>query len=166
VKVEIHTHMGEETLPELPTFSEGPTALRAPTIAFFGSSTVTILSVSADCNDHVELQHSLSGISCRTITANSLQDGLDLLQKGGISIVLCDSSLGSGAWREILNGIPSSSNNPALIVSSCSADEYLWAEVLNLGGFDVIAKPFERDELRYVIQSAAGTPVARAGGEF
>ena len=112
--------------------------------------------MSADCNDHAELQDSLAGISCRTITANDLQDGLQLLQKGGISIVVCDSSLGDDAWREILNRMPPRSSSPALIVSSCRADEYLWAEVLNLGGFDVIAKPFRTDELRDVIQTVAG----------
>jgi FixJ family two-component response regulator len=32
-------------------------------------------------------------------------------------------------------------------VCSHLADEYLWAEVLNLGGCDVLAKPFEDHEV-------------------
>lgn len=149
----------KSSLPGLLPFNGTPNVVCAPAIASSETSTVTILSVSADCNDHAELQHSLAGTNCRTITASSLQDGLRLLRKGGISVVVCDSRLGDGAWRKILNvnGIPSASSSPALIVSSCTADEYLWAEVLNLGGFDVIAKPFERDELRHVVQSAAAT---------
>jgi DNA-binding response OmpR family regulator len=147
----------KSSLPGLKPLSGVPSALCAPSIACSETSTVTILSLSANCNDHAELQDSLAGISCRTITANGLQDGLQLLQKGGISIVVCDSSLGDDAWREILNRIPPRSSSPALIVSSSCADEHLWTEVLNLGGFDVIAKPFQTEELRYVIQTAAGT---------
>ena len=35
-----------------------------------------------------------------------------------------------------------------------TADEHLWAEVLNLGGYDVLAEPFERDEMVRVVTSA------------
>ena len=34
-----------------------------------------------------------------------------------------------------------------LIVASRLADEGLWAEAMNLGAYDVLAKPFERKEL-------------------
>jgi len=43
---------------------------------------------------------------------------------------------------------------PPLIVTSRLADERLWAEVLNLGAFDVIAKPFDRMETMRVISAA------------
>jgi len=43
---------------------------------------------------------------------------------------------------------------PLLIVASRLADERLWAEVLNLGGYDVLLKPFEPAELRRVIGNA------------
>jgi DNA-binding response OmpR family regulator len=36
---------------------------------------------------------------------------------------------------------------PLLIVSSRLADEHLWAEALNLGVFDVLAKPFQSEEV-------------------
>jgi DNA-binding response OmpR family regulator len=42
-------------------------------------------------------------------------------------------------------------NPPDLIVASRLADEYLWAEVLNLGGYDVLAKPFNAEEVRRVV---------------
>ena len=34
-----------------------------------------------------------------------------------------------------------------MIVTSRSADERLWVEALNLGAYDVLAKPFDRDEV-------------------
>src|SRR5690242_4067707 len=36
---------------------------------------------------------------------------------------------------------------PRLIVTSETADEFLWAEVLNLRGYDVIAQPFWESEV-------------------
>ena len=43
---------------------------------------------------------------------------------------------------------------PLLIVTSRFADERLWAEALNVGAYDVLAKPFERDEVNRVLTSA------------
>jgi DNA-binding response OmpR family regulator len=40
---------------------------------------------------------------------------------------------------------------PLLIVTSRLADERLWAEALNLGAWDVLAKPFDADEVIRII---------------
>ncbi len=40
---------------------------------------------------------------------------------------------------------------PNLIVTSRLADEGLWAEVLNLGGYDVLAQPFDAEEVYRVV---------------
>jgi FixJ family two-component response regulator len=45
-------------------------------------------------------------------------------------------------------------NAPSLIVTSRLADDRLWAEALNLGAYDVLAKPFERLELVRSVSSA------------
>jgi hypothetical protein len=41
-----------------------------------------------------------------------------------------------------------------LVVASHCADEFLWAEVLNLGGYDVLAQPFEDGDVLRVLASA------------
>ena len=43
---------------------------------------------------------------------------------------------------------------PKLIVTCRLADERLWAEVLNLGGFDVLAQPFYAREVVRSVNSA------------
>jgi DNA-binding response OmpR family regulator len=40
-----------------------------------------------------------------------------------------------------------------LIVTSRFADDYLWSEVLNFGGYDVLSKPFSEEEVRHVFAS-------------
>ena len=43
-----------------------------------------------------------------------------------------------------INTLP---NPTFLIVTSLLADEHLWAEALNIGAYDVLAKPFDRKEV-------------------
>jgi DNA-binding response OmpR family regulator len=43
---------------------------------------------------------------------------------------------------------------PLLLVTSRHADENLWAEVLNLGGYDVLLKPFDGAEVTRVVAMA------------
>jgi DNA-binding response OmpR family regulator len=42
-----------------------------------------------------------------------------------------------------------------LIVCSLLADDRLWAEVLNIGGYDVLMKPFLPIEVTRVVRMAA-----------
>ena len=58
----------------------------------------------------------------------------------------------TGSWQELIEEAQAAQS--LMIVVSRHADERLWAEVLNLGGFDVLALPFDRDELRRSVSSA------------
>ena len=43
------------------------------------------------------------------------------------------------------------SARPPVIVSSLTADERLWAEVLDLGGYDLLMTPFDATEIQNVV---------------
>jgi FixJ family two-component response regulator len=43
---------------------------------------------------------------------------------------------------------------PAVIVTDASADARFWAEVLNLGAYDLIAQPFATAEVRRILSYA------------
>jgi FixJ family two-component response regulator len=63
-------------------------------------------------------------------------------------VVICERSLADGDWKDLLG------KTARLIVTSHAADEALWAEVLNLGGYDVLAQPFDEQEVRRVVALA------------
>ena len=46
---------------------------------------------------------------------------------------------------------------PLLIVTSGLADARLWAEALNLGTYDVLAKPFDATEVIRIVRLACNT---------
>jgi len=45
-------------------------------------------------------------------------------------------------------------NPPVIIVASGMANDSLWGEVLNFGGYDLLMEPFERNEVYRVISLA------------
>ena|ERR1035441_5587617 len=57
-----------------------------------------------------------------------------------------------GSWTQLLDEIRLLSIPPFLIVTSRVADDYLWAEALNLGAYDVLAKPLDRTEVTRIPQ--------------
>ncbi len=69
-------------------------------------------------------------------------------------LVICEQHLPDGSWKDVVdmaNGLPCA---PPVIVTSRLPDERLWMEVLNRGGYDLLAKPFDGAEVRRVTDSA------------
>jgi len=62
--------------------------------------------------------------------------------------------LPDGSWKDVLSHLAPLADRPRLIAISKHADEHLWAEVLALGGFDLLGTPLREAEAAYVIGSA------------
>ena len=67
---------------------------------------------------------------------------------------MCEHDLSSGSWKELLDVAERLPAPPPVIVTSRMADERMWAEVLNLGGYDVLARPFNSEEVIRTVTSA------------
>jgi DNA-binding NtrC family response regulator len=88
----------------------------------------------------------ISQLPWRTRRVCGFREARALLNQDLVRVVVCERALPDGDWRDLLDAAPSRQCPPPIIVTSCLADERLWAEVLNLGGYDVLAKPLDRDE--------------------
>ena len=78
-----------------------------------------------------------------------------MLRGCGVAVVISESCLPAGqTWRDLLAALQATSNPPPLIVTDRLADDQLWAEVLNLGGYDLLAKPFDAREVLRTVQVA------------
>jgi DNA-binding NtrC family response regulator len=115
---------------------------------------IRILSVSPDEGDHTDLQHILGELPFHLTPVRSSREAVACLDSGRFAIILCECKLPDGNWLEILDQISEQKEKCFLIVTSRLADASLWAEVLNLGGYDLLAKPFNRQEVRHVLTSA------------
>jgi len=131
--------------------------------------------------DHFFLQSILNHLQgtpypSRTFSVNScttLASGLAALRTRQFEVVVCERDLPPGSWKDVLEQVTILPDPPSLIVTSQLADERLWAEVLNLGAFDVLAKPFDNAEAMRVIAAAwrawglpARLPARREGNKW
>jgi DNA-binding NtrC family response regulator len=112
----------------------------------------SILEIIAEPADRGSLDQILRRAGWKSETCNSLAAAQPLLPEA--SVVMCDEELPDGNWREVLTQLESLPMNPALIVASHLADEHLWSEVLNLGGYDLLLEPFRADEVLRTVETA------------
>jgi DNA-binding response OmpR family regulator len=84
----------------------------------------------------------------------TLASALAALRKVRVPVVVCESDLRPGTWKEVLEELSTLPDPPLLIVTSRLADERLWAEALNLGAYDVLAQPFDGMEVTRIVSMA------------
>jgi DNA-binding response OmpR family regulator len=87
--------------------------------------------------------------------ASTLADSTQLLQRHSIGVIVCDRDLPPHSWKDLLLEVAALPKPPLIIVTSRHADDYLWAEALNLGAYDVLPKPFDAAEVRRTVRIAA-----------
>ena len=122
-----------------------------------------VVLVSPCAEDHASLRKIFRGSPWKLQPAFTLNDGLGLLSRNrdGIFLAICESSLPDGDWKLLMAELDKMPVPPSLIVSSRLADERLWAEVLNLGAFDLLpCSPFIADEVLRVTESACRAAAA------
>jgi len=113
-----------------------------------------ILSISPNQDDHDAVKRVLVVPAWRLHQAACLSSALSQIRKHPIGVVVCEHELRQGTWVDVLETIKLLDHAPPLIVTSRLADDRLWAEALNLGAYDVLAKPFDRQELNRSLSMA------------
>ena len=123
---------------------------------------VDILSVSPLEEDHDALLEMFERPEWAIYTAcrwrlhrsSTIESAFSTLQRSRIPILICQRSLPPGTWVDLLEQLDVLPEAPSMIVCARSADAPLWAEVLNRGAFDLLAKPFDATEVIRVVSSA------------
>ncbi len=126
---------------------------KQPTAETNPARTVTVLSVSPLAEDYFSLQAVFNhsqwelGSNWELGRADSQRSALAAMRRREFGVVICERDLSPGTWIDMLEALERLRDAPPLIVTSRLADERLWAEALNLGAYDVLAKPFDDKEL-------------------
>ena len=109
---------------------------------------IPVLSVSPAPSDRATLERLLPAPQWIVYHADSVKCALTLLRQfQPAPVVVCEQDLLPGAWQDMLQRTASLRQPPSIIVASRLADDCLWVEALNLGAYDVLAKPFDVAEL-------------------
>jgi DNA-binding NtrC family response regulator len=112
---------------------------------------VHVLAVSPFESDHVGLAHIFGHTAWRLEGARSLREASVKLSEPRLTahppVILCEQTLHDGCWKDLFEMVQKLSTPHQFIVTSNHADDRLWAEVLNLGAYDVLQKPFRSQEV-------------------
>lgn len=112
------------------------------------------LLVSAVEEDHEFLGRVFWQQGWALYKTRTLESALVLLNHCPVPVVITERELPLGNWKDLLAATRQLPHAPQLIVTDRLADEHLWAEVLNLGGHDVLSQPFQVAELLWVLNTA------------
>jgi DNA-binding NtrC family response regulator len=95
------------------------------------------------------------------VHVSSLHDARANLSGGSYGAVLTEACLPDGDWKDVLSLVWDLGTLPAVIVTHRFADDRFWAEVLNLGCYDMLAQPFDACEVRRILTLACEQPPAK-----
>ena len=72
-----------------------------------------------------------------------------------VHVVLTDAALPDGDWRGVLQIVAQAGANIEVVVCSRLGDQKLWLDVLEQGAYDVLVEPYDCEEVRRIVESAA-----------
>jgi FixJ family two-component response regulator len=78
---------------------------------------------------------------------HSVADAVAFIRRQRTVVVVSEPDLPGGSWKQLLSQLVEEGHPSALVVFSHLADERLWSEVLHLGGYDVLPKPFDKGDV-------------------
>jgi DNA-binding response OmpR family regulator len=112
------------------------------------------LLVSPFSEDHQPLSQIFLDKGWTLHVTYTLGSALAVLRDRPIPVVITERDLRLGDWKDVCTAMQQLPHQPLLVVTSRLADERLWVEALNLGGHDVLAKPFQAAEVHWVLERA------------
>ena len=115
---------------------------------------IPVLTVGLSDEDQASICRSLTGQKLEILNTLDCRDARARLEDGSRPVVITEVNLPDGTWRDIVALSRQLSSPPAVIVASRLADERTWAEVLNLGGFDLIPTPLDCQETARIVLAA------------
>jgi DNA-binding response OmpR family regulator len=118
------------------------------------NSQVRLLAVTQDANDWRLLRDTAVQQGWALFWAHSCDSALSVLSHYTIPIVICDRDLPGEDWRSVLIRIGAFRQPICILLASCVSDEYLWREVVQHQGFDVLPKPFQPERLIRMVNVA------------
>lgn len=114
---------------------------------------VTVLAVAPE-PDRLALRRIFEHSRWTLLEAATVAEAADTLRRSLAMVLICEASLPDGTWVELLNHASALPSPPPVIVTARCADDDLWSNVLNRGGYNVLGKPFSEKEVFEMVSVA------------
>jgi CheY-like chemotaxis protein len=86
--------------------------------------------------------------------AESSDDAREVSNRLLAPVILCDRDWPDMDWRAAVRSLASLPHRPCVILTSRVFDDYLWAELVRHGGYDLLAKPLRQSDVARVVRLA------------
>ena len=97
---------------------------------------------------------------------NSPPEAFNWVSRSQFEIILCDRNQPGYPWREVVDRLAKSSPRSCVLLISPINDDYLWSDVLQWGGYDVLRRPLRAEAVLNLVNAAKRfiSPVPSACG--
>jgi len=110
------------------------------------NTAISVLTISPHEADLVLVSNLISHSAWNHQSAKTIEEALTVLESSDVHVILCDADLPGGGWEGVLERAADLDRHPETVVLARHPDERLWAKVLNLGAWDLLAKPLQPKE--------------------
>jgi len=115
---------------------------------------VRILVVSVSLDDRLVLEGLGKQHAWELRFTSSPREGFNLAAQTHFDLILCDRSQYGYPWREVMERLASISPRSCILLVSPVSDDYLWGDVLQQGGYDVLIRPLREKAVLHSIDAA------------
>ena len=118
----------------------------------------SILFISPSADDVSTVSQMLDGMAISCENVSTLNRARQKLEGEAFGVVLTEASLPDGNWADVVRLAGQTKRGPAVVVTDELADTRFWLDALELGAYDVLSKPFYRDEVQWTLANALHEP--------
>lgn len=120
----------------------------------FTAEPLRLLLLSDSEEDHEFVRVAAQRYGWDALLLHRCEDALPHLRVGAFSIIICDRDLPGFDWRDTVEMLVASAPDASVLLTSPVNDDFLWQEVIQRGGYDVLVKPFEMQGFSHTIDQA------------
>jgi DNA-binding NtrC family response regulator len=138
-------HMGRFTRHPAPAAAGGVLAAGEP---------IKLVAILQSPDDSKALREIAGSYNWNVSIVDSSGAAIALLKEQPTPLVICDRDLSGEDWRDVLAKIAALPQAICVLLASRVADQYLWNQVIQHHGYDLVVKPFQSEELRRAVTFA------------
>ena len=113
-----------------------------------------ILFVSPSAEDASILAEMLNPLSIPLEHAPDVRRARVKLDCEMFGVLLTEASLPDGSWEDVMNVAEEARLCSTIVVTHPFADARFWADVLDMGAYDLLPQPFCRSEVQRILSNA------------
>ncbi len=115
---------------------------------------IKVLVASAALDEIAFFEHLAGNTRWEVLQVHSLAEVAEVFRDHEAPVVISAAELPDGTWKGVLDAAASRGRDTRVIVLIGEANDHLWSEILDSGGYDVLAKPLDAREAVRVVSLA------------